>query len=272
MSIGGLIAAGSAWPPSSVATAWCWASHRHGRSVRPTCRSWSTWCASSVSAPTSPCPRSISSRTAPSTPSPLDVIRHAESAAITPGLLDRLDREELQGHRPRTRPCGQLRHPLQPAGRRPGRSIALLADMLARMTIWGGMGRGRRGWWWRTGGHPRHRPGGGHPARSAVLCRWPWSPARSSGRRQQRGADAQSIRAGTGPGQADARREARGRPGRPSIIVYPVKKLDKSARGFSTDPGWSIASTARKLTGQPEIDEAARLSLPDCADPSRGGR
>ena len=68
------------------------------------------------------CPPSTSSTTPRRTRSPPGATRPHASVAITTGLLEKLDREELQGVlAPRDVPRPQLRHPLRAGRRRHGR-------------------------------------------------------------------------------------------------------------------------------------------------------
>ena len=96
------------------------------------------------------------------------------SVAVTIGLLQKLDREELQGvigHELAHVANYDIRFSLL-VGVLVG-SIALLADMLARMTIWGGMtGRGSRR------GEQRAATTGPRCSSSSSACWWPsWRPS-----------------------------------------------------------------------------------------------
>ncbi len=142
------------------------------------------------------------------------------SVAVTRGLLQRLDREELQGVvGPRAGPRGQLRHPLQPAGgrarrlhradgRRPGAH-----DHLGQHDRWSPQQQPQR-WGWRRcpgadllRGSDRGDPGAALRAPGADGGQ---PPARIPRGRHQRRAHAQPLRAGASAGQAGHRhREAR---------------------------------------------------------------
>ena len=133
------------------------------------------------------------------------------SVAVTTGLLQKLDREELQGvigHE--LAHVAQLRHPLQPARRRArglhrpaGRHDGphgLLGRHDGPRRPSRRQQRGRR----RGRHHLRPRAHRGHPG---ALLREPRAdgrepPARVPGRRHERRADPQSVRPGARPGQA----------------------------------------------------------------------
>ena len=133
--------------------------------------------------------------------------QHA-SIAVTRGLLDRLDREQLQG---------VIAHEMSHIRNYDIRfetlvgilvgMIALIADFFLRWSFWGGMGRRRGGG---SGGRPgrRHlrdrRPRAGHPRAAGRLRRAVrrLAPARVPGRRLGRGAHAQPARAGAGAQRA----------------------------------------------------------------------
>ena len=104
--------------------------------------------------------------------------KHA-SVAITTGLLEKLDREELQG---------VIAHELSHVRNLDIRfslivgvmvgAIAILADFFLRFTFWGGGSRGRDRDSGGGGGapddhlHHRHRPGDPRPDRSAGSSSW----------------------------------------------------------------------------------------------------
>ena len=192
------------------------------------------------------------------------------SVAITRGLLDRLDREELQGvigHELAHVANYDIRFSLL-VGVLVG-SIALLADMLARMTIWGGMGRGRRG--------------GGGGAQAVILVVglvvailapiFARLVQMAVNRQREFMADASSVELTRNPYGLERalakltldgeKLEVANRATQHLYIVNPVKKLDQSARGlFSTHPAVvDRINRLRKLTGQPEIDEAGVSEL-----------
>ena len=67
------------------------------------------------------------------------------SIAVTTGLLQKMDREELQGvHRSRALAHPQLRHPVHAARRRPRRRRRPAVDFFLRYTFWFGGGRKSR--------------------------------------------------------------------------------------------------------------------------------
>ncbi len=197
--------------------------------------------------------------------------KHA-SVAITRGLLDRLDREELQG---------VLGHELSHVANYDIRfsllvgvlvgSIALLADMLARMTIWGSMGRSRR----------NSSGGGGAQALImilglAVAILAPIFAAlvqMAVNREREYLADASSVELTRNPYGLERalakltldteKLEVANRATQHLYVVNPVKKLDRSARGlFSTHPATlDRINRLRRLTGQPEIDESGVKEL-----------
>ena len=156
-------------------------------------------------------------------------------------------------------------------------SIALLADMLARMTIWGGMSRGRR------------RGGGGGGAQMVILALgllvailapiFARLVQMAVNRQREYLADATSVELTRNPYgleralaklAADQEKlEVANRATQHLYIVNPVKKLDKSARGlFSTHPAIvDRINRLRRLTGQPEIDESGSASWPASAEP-----
>ena len=196
------------------------------------------------------------------------------SIAITRGLLDRLDREELQGvigHELAHVANYDIRFSLL-VGVLVG-SIALLADMLARMTIWGGMSRGRR-----DGGS------GGSGGGQAIILVLGLVVAilapifarlvqMAVNRQREYLADASSVELTRNPYGLERalaklaldqeKLEVANRATQHLYIVNPVKKLDTSARGlFSTHPAIvDRINRLRKLSGQPEVDESGISQL-----------
>jgi heat shock protein HtpX len=195
------------------------------------------------------------------------------SIAITRGLLDRLDREELQGvigHELAHVANYDIRFSLL-VGVLVG-SIALLADMLARMTIWGGMSRGRR-----DGGSGS---GGGQAiilVLGLVVAILAPIFARlvqmAVNRQREYLADASSVELTRNPYGLERalaklaldqeKLEVANRATQHLYIVNPVKKLDTSAHGlFSTHPAIvDRINRLRKLSGQPEVDESGISQL-----------
>jgi heat shock protein HtpX len=198
--------------------------------------------------------------------------QHA-SVAVTTGLLDKLDREELQG---------VLGHELSHVANYDIRfsllvgvlvgSIALLADMLARMAFWGSLSRGSR----RGSGS-----GGGGAALImviglvvAVLAPLFASLVQMAVNRQREYlADATSVELTRNPYgleralaklAADQEPlEVANRATQHLYVVNPIKKLDKSASGlFSTHPAIvDRINRLRRLTGQPELDDDGMRAL-----------
>jgi heat shock protein HtpX len=199
--------------------------------------------------------------------------KHA-SLAVTTGLLDKLDREELQGvigHELAHVQNYDIRFSLL-VGVLVG-SVALLADMIARFTIYGGMrGGGRRG-----GGSS----GGGAVVILIVvgLVVAILAPifARlvqmAVNRQREYLADASSVELTRNPygleralAKIAADREpleVANRATQHLYIVNPVKKLDSTAGSlFSTHPPVvDRVNRLRRMTGQPELDSAGVQSL-----------
>ncbi len=197
--------------------------------------------------------------------------KHA-SVAITRGLLDQLDREELQG---------VLGHELSHVANYDIRfsllvgvlvgSIALLADMLARMTIWGSMGRDRRS----------SSGGGGAQVlimflglAVAILAPiFAGLVQMAVNREREYLADASSVELTRNPYGLERalakltldteKLEVANRATQHLYVINPVKKLDSSASGlFSTHPATlDRINRLRRLTGQPEIDESGIREL-----------
>jgi heat shock protein HtpX len=197
------------------------------------------------------------------------------SVAITTGLLQKLDREELQGvigHELAHVRNYDIRFSLL-VGVLVG-SIALLADILARMAFWGGMtGRGAR-----RGGS---RDGGGAAVfifflglLVAILAPFFARLVQMAVNRQREYlADATSVELTRNPyglERALAKLatdqeplEVANRATQHLYIVNPIKKLDESARGlFSTHPAIvDRINRLRRLTGEPELDDASMRAL-----------
>ena len=194
------------------------------------------------------------------------------SVAVTRGLLDRLDREELQGvvgHELAHVANYDIRFSLI-VGVMVG-SIAMLADMLARFTFWGSMSRGRRG---------GSSSGGGQAIIMAIgLLVAILAPlfARlvqmAVNRQREFMADATSVELTRNPygleralaklGTDTEKLEVANRATQHLYVVNPVKKLDHSARGvFSTHPAIvDRINRLRRLSGQPEIQESDLSAL-----------
>jgi heat shock protein HtpX len=193
------------------------------------------------------------------------------SVAVTTGLLDKLDREELQGvlaHELAHVQNYDIRFSLL-VGVMVG-SIALLADIIARSAFWGGMGRGNR------------REGGGGGAAIilvigiivAILAPLFARLVQMAVNRQREFlADATSVELTRNPygleralakiGADQEPLEVANRATQHLYIVNPIKKLDASAMGlFSTHPAIvDRVNRLRRLTGQPDLDDAGMRAL-----------
>jgi heat shock protein HtpX len=197
--------------------------------------------------------------------------QHA-SIAVTSGLLDKLDREELQGvigHELSHVRNYDIRWSLM-VGVLVG-SIALLADMFVRATFWSGVGR-------RSG---RRDSGGGAQAIIMVVAVVfaILAPIFASlvqfavSRQREYLADASSVdltRNPTGLERALAKiasdqepLEVANRATQHLYIVNPIKKLDDRSMGlFSTHPPIrERIDRLRALSGQPPLDAAAEQGL-----------
>ena len=146
-------------------------------------------------------------------------------------------------------------------------SIAMMADILARMTIWGSMSRGRRS----SGGG-----GGGGQVLIfflgllvAILAPLFARLVQMAVNRQREYlADATSVELTRNPYGLERalaklatdteKLEGANQATQHLYVVNPVKKLDHSARGlFSTHPAIvDRINRLRRLTGQPDIDES----------------
>jgi heat shock protein HtpX len=198
--------------------------------------------------------------------------QHA-SVAITTGLLEKLDREELQG---------VIGHELSHIGNLDIRftllvgvlvgSIALLADMFLRMTFWGGMGRRSR---------DDRSGGGGAQAIVMVLALvlailapiFARLVQLAVSRQREYLADASSVALTRNPvgleqalakiaGDAEVL-EVANRATQHLYIVNPIKKFEERSRGlFSTHPPIvDRINRLRTLRGAPPIDANEARSL-----------
>ncbi|MEX1296887.1 MAG: M48 family metallopeptidase [Candidatus Limnocylindrales bacterium] len=196
------------------------------------------------------------------------------SVAVTRGLLQRLDREELQGvmgHELAHVANYDIRFSLL-VGVLVG-SIALMADLLARMTIWGSITRGRGS----------NRSGGGGGGQVIILAigllvailapLFARLVQMAVNRQREFLADATSVeltrnpygleralaKLATDTEKLDGANQAT----QHLYFVNPVKKLEHSARGlFSTHPAIvDRINRLRKLTGQPEIDDSGIAAI-----------
>lgn len=195
------------------------------------------------------------------------------SLAITTGLLEKLDREELQGviaHELSHVRNYDIRFSLL-VGVMVG-SIALLSDMFLRVSFWSGMGR-RRG--------SRSSEGGGLQAAMMVIAIvlailapiFSRMVQLAVSRQREYLADASSVDLTRNPVglerallkiSADTEPlEVANRATQHLYIVNPVKKLDESSRGlFSTHPPIvDRVNRLRSLSGQPPLDPAALHDL-----------
>ena len=201
--------------------------------------------------------------------------QHA-SMAITTGLLDKLDREELQGviaHELSHIRNYDIRFSLL-VGVMVG-SIALIADMFLRVTWWSGISGGRRS--------RSNDAGGGLAAVMMIvavvlaivapLCARMVQLAVS--REREYLADASGVELTRNPAGLEralvkiaADREpleVANRATQHLYVVNPVKKLDETSRGlFSTHPPIvDRVNRLRTLTGQPPLDHGALAQLAD---------
>ena len=195
------------------------------------------------------------------------------SVAVTRGLLERLDREELQGvvgHELAHVANYDIRFSLL-VGVLVG-SIALLADMLARMTFWSSMSGGRRS-----------NRGGGNGGQAIILViglvvailapLFARLVQMAVNRQREYLADATSVELTRNPYGLERalallatdteKLDGANKATQHLYFVNPVKKLDMSARGlFSTHPAiLDRVNRLRRLTGQPEVDESEMAAL-----------
>ena len=196
--------------------------------------------------------------------------QHA-SVAVTTGLLEKLDREELQGvlgHELSHVQNYDIRFSLL-VGVMVG-SIALLSDVIARSAFWGGMSRGGR-----------RREGGGAGAIILVIGLvvallaplFARLVQMAVNRQREYLADATGVELTRNPygleralakiSSDQEPLEVANRATQHLYIVNPIKKLDASAMGlFSTHPPIvDRINRLRRLTGQPELDDAGVRSL-----------
>jgi heat shock protein HtpX len=194
------------------------------------------------------------------------------SVAVTTGLLEKLDREELQGvlaHELAHVQNYDIRFSLL-VGVMVG-SIALLADIIARTAFWGGMSRGNR----------REGSGGGAGAIILVIGLvvailaplFARLVQMAVNRQREFLADATSVELTRNPygleralakiGADQEPLEVANRATQHLYIVNPIKKLDASAMGlFSTHPAIvDRVNRLRRLTGQPDLDDAGVRAL-----------
>lgn len=197
--------------------------------------------------------------------------QHA-SVAVTTGLLDKLDREELQGvlgHEMSHVRNYDIRFSLL-VGVLVG-SIALLSDMFLRFTMWGGARRSRS----------RDEGGGGAQAIILILALilavlapfFAKMVQLAVSRQREYLADASSVELTRNPVgleralaaiSADQEPlEVANRATQHLYIVNPIKKLDDSSRGlFSTHPPIrERIDRLRALSGEPPLDQATATSL-----------
>jgi heat shock protein HtpX len=197
--------------------------------------------------------------------------RHA-SVAITSGLLQKLNREELQG---------VLGHELSHVRNYDIRftllvgvlvgSIALLADFFLRMSFWRGVSGGRRG----RGG------GGGLVALGYVIALilallapfFTRLVQMAVSRQREYLADASSVELTRNPYGLERALakialdqeplEVANRATQHLYIVNPIKKLDESRRGlFSTHPPLlDRINRLRQISGQPPVDSTSAAAL-----------
>jgi len=202
--------------------------------------------------------------------------QHA-SMAITTGLLDKLDREELQGviaHELSHIRNYDIRFSLL-VGVMVG-SIALLADMFLRVTWWSGLTGGRRS-------RSNDSGGGGLAAIMMIVAIVLAIVAPLFGRMVQLAvsrereylADSASVELTRNPAGLEralvkiaADREpleVANRATQHLYVVNPIKKLDETSRGlFSTHPPIvDRVNRLRSLTGQPPLDHGALAQLAD---------
>ena len=196
------------------------------------------------------------------------------SIAITTGLLEKLDREELQGvigHELSHVRNLDIRFSLI-VGVMVG-AIAILADFFLRFTFWGGVS-GRRV-------EPRQRrrrhPGGDH--RSSPSS-WPSSPRSSAGsssspvsRQREYLADASSVELTRNPygleralakiGGDQEVLEVANRGTQHMYFTNPIKKFEERSSGLmSTHPPiLDRINRLRELTGEPPLDAADAAAL-----------